>query len=178
MKSKKLVFFLLSMLLLAACGQKTLSEPITLHNQAQKEITFPLEKPTVFFFITSYTWGLCHQQLVQLHENIDKLAGMDVEMYVLSKDLPEEQLQLYKELEGIYGKSLSFVSDPDLELIDFMGMKNGDVAYRGYGMLDQDGCCESATISCCAWGWVKYSSIRTTAPSPSSIALMSSAMEW
>jgi alkyl hydroperoxide reductase subunit AhpC len=74
-----------------------------------------------------------------LHENIDKLAGMDVEMYVLSKDLPEEQLQLYKELEGIYGKSLSFVSDPDLELIDFMGMKNGDVAYRGYGMLDQDG---------------------------------------
>jgi alkyl hydroperoxide reductase subunit AhpC len=64
---------------------------------------------------------------------------MDVEMYVISKDLPEEQLQLYKELESIYGKSLPFVSDPDLELIDFMGMKNGDVAYRGYGMLDQDG---------------------------------------
>jgi alkyl hydroperoxide reductase subunit AhpC len=74
-----------------------------------------------------------------LHENIAKLEGMDVEMYVLSKDLPEEQLQLYKELEGIYGQSLSFVSDPDLELIDFMGMKNGDVAYRGYGMLDQEG---------------------------------------
>jgi alkyl hydroperoxide reductase subunit AhpC len=74
-----------------------------------------------------------------LHENIGKLEGMDVEMYVLSKDLPEEQLQLYKELESIYGKSLPFVSDPDLELIDFMGMKNGDVAYRGYGMLDQDG---------------------------------------
>jgi major membrane immunogen (membrane-anchored lipoprotein) len=55
MKSKKLVFFLLSILLLTACGQKTLSEPITLHNQDQKEITFPLEKPTVFFFITSYT---------------------------------------------------------------------------------------------------------------------------
>ncbi|TDL62990.1 hypothetical protein E2R56_27735 [Rhodococcus qingshengii] len=74
-----------------------------------------------------------------MHENIGKLEGMDVEMYVLSKDLPEEQLQLYKELESIYGKSLPFVSDPDLELIDFMGMKNGDVAYRGYGMLDQDG---------------------------------------
>jgi alkyl hydroperoxide reductase subunit AhpC len=74
-----------------------------------------------------------------LHENIGKLEGMDVEMYVLSKDLPEEQLQLYKELESIYGKSLPFVSDPDLKLIDFMGMKNGDVAYRGYGMLDQDG---------------------------------------
>jgi alkyl hydroperoxide reductase subunit AhpC len=74
-----------------------------------------------------------------LHENIGKLEGMDIEMYVLSKDLPEEQLQLYKELESIYGKSLPFVSDPDLELIDFMDMKNGDVAYRGYGMLDQDG---------------------------------------
>ncbi|PAE44156.1 hypothetical protein CHI06_03030 [Bacillus sp. 7884-1] len=74
-----------------------------------------------------------------MHENIGKLEGMDVEMYVISKDLPEEQLQLYKELESIYGKSLPFVSDPDLELIDFMGMKNGDVAYRGYGMLDQDG---------------------------------------
>jgi alkyl hydroperoxide reductase subunit AhpC len=74
-----------------------------------------------------------------LHENIGKLEGMDVEMYVISKDLPEEQLQLYKELESIYGKSLPFVSDPNLELIDFMGMKNGDVAYRGYGMLDQDG---------------------------------------
>lgn len=33
-------------------------------------------------------------------------------MYVISKDLPDEQLQLYKELEGIYGQSLSFVSDP------------------------------------------------------------------
>jgi alkyl hydroperoxide reductase subunit AhpC len=74
-----------------------------------------------------------------LHENIGKLEGMDLEMYILSKDLPEEQLQLYKELESIYGKSLPFVSDPDLELIDFMDMKNGDVAYRGYGMLDQDG---------------------------------------
>jgi alkyl hydroperoxide reductase subunit AhpC len=74
-----------------------------------------------------------------LHENIDKFEGMDVEMYVISKDLPEEQLQLYKELKGIYGQSLSFVSDPSLELVDFMGMKNGDVAYRGYGMIDQDG---------------------------------------
>jgi alkyl hydroperoxide reductase subunit AhpC len=74
-----------------------------------------------------------------LHENIGKLEGMDIEMYILSKDLPEEQLQLYKELESIYSKSLPFVSDPDLELIDFMEMKNGDVAYRGYGMLDQDG---------------------------------------
>lgn len=60
-------------------------------------------------------------------------------MYVISKDSPEEHLQLYKELESNYGKSLNFISDPDLELIDFMGMKNGDVAYRGYAMIDQEG---------------------------------------
>lgn len=64
---------------------------------------------------------------------------MDVEMYVISKDLPEEQLQLYKELEGLYGQSLPFVSDPDLESIDLMDMKNGDVAHRGYAMIDQGG---------------------------------------
>jgi alkyl hydroperoxide reductase subunit AhpC len=74
-----------------------------------------------------------------LHENLDKLEGMDVETYVISKDLPEEQQLLYKELENNYGRSLTFVSDPNLELIDFMGMKNGDVAYRGYAMIDQHG---------------------------------------
>ncbi len=60
-------------------------------------------------------------------------------MYIISKDLPEEQYQLYKQLEENYGRSLTFVSDPNFELIDFMGMKNGDVAYRGYAMMDQDG---------------------------------------
>lgn len=60
-------------------------------------------------------------------------------MYVISKDLPEEQLQLYKELEKNFGKSLTFVSDPDFKLIDEMGMKNDDVANRGYGMINQDG---------------------------------------
>lgn len=60
-------------------------------------------------------------------------------MYVISKDLPEEQLQLYNEIVKNYGHSLTFVSDPNLELIDYMGMKNGDAAYRGYGMIDQDG---------------------------------------
>lgn len=74
-----------------------------------------------------------------MHENLDKFEGMDVQMYVISKDLPEEQLQLYKEIEKNYGRSLTFVSDPNFELIDLMGMKNGDAAYRGYGMMDQDG---------------------------------------
>ncbi len=64
---------------------------------------------------------------------------MNAQMYIISKDSPEEQLQLYKELEKNFGHSLSFVSDPKFELIDKMGMKNGDAAYRGYGMIDQDG---------------------------------------
>lgn len=55
MKFKLIVLVIISILLITACGQKTLSEPITLHNQDQKEVSFPLEKPTVFFFITSYT---------------------------------------------------------------------------------------------------------------------------
>lgn len=55
MKLKVIIFSLISVFLLAACGQKTLSEPITLLDQNQQKVTFPLEKPTVFFFITSYT---------------------------------------------------------------------------------------------------------------------------
>lgn len=60
-------------------------------------------------------------------------------MYIISKDSPEEQYQLYKQLEENYGHSLTFVSDPNFELIELMGMKNGDVAYRGYAMMDQEG---------------------------------------
>ncbi|MDQ0970946.1 hypothetical protein QFZ31_000824 [Neobacillus niacini] len=55
MKLKVLLLFFMAVLVVTACGQKTLSEPITLHNQDQKKVTFPLEKPTVFFFITTYT---------------------------------------------------------------------------------------------------------------------------
>ena len=60
-------------------------------------------------------------------------------MYIISKDLPDEQNGLYKELEANFGQSIPFVSDPKLELIDVMDMKNGDVAYRGYAMMDKDG---------------------------------------
>jgi alkyl hydroperoxide reductase subunit AhpC len=67
------------------------------------------------------------------------LEDLDVEMYVISKDSPEEQLQLYNALQDEFGHSLPFISDPDLELIDSMGMKNGDVAYRGYAIIDSEG---------------------------------------
>ncbi|MDR7078329.1 hypothetical protein J2Y03_003379 [Neobacillus niacini] len=55
MKPRFIVLFLIAVLILPACGQKTLNEPMTLLNQDQKEVTFPSEKPTVFFFITTYT---------------------------------------------------------------------------------------------------------------------------
>jgi hypothetical protein len=55
MKYRVIVLFVLSILVLSACGQKTLNDPITLLTQDREEVTFPLEKPTVFFFITSYT---------------------------------------------------------------------------------------------------------------------------
>ncbi|MCP8615365.1 hypothetical protein [Salirhabdus salicampi] len=56
MKSKILILVLFLTLIITACGQKaTIDDPITLLNQDQEEVTFPLEKPTLFFFITTYT---------------------------------------------------------------------------------------------------------------------------
>lgn len=64
---------------------------------------------------------------------------MDMEMYIISHDTPDQQLQLYNELKKNFGESLPFVSDPKLELVDHIGMKNGDAAFRGYGIIDQEG---------------------------------------
>lgn len=60
-------------------------------------------------------------------------------MYIVSKDTPDLQLQLYHAIEEKFGTSIPFISDPDFQLIEPMGMRNGDVAYRGYGMIDQEG---------------------------------------
>ncbi|SET35596.1 hypothetical protein SAMN05421676_104152 [Salinibacillus kushneri] len=64
---------------------------------------------------------------------------MNVDTYIISKDTVEEQKILYDEINRVFGESLPIISDPNLEVIDKMGMKNGDVAYRGYGMLDSEG---------------------------------------
>ncbi|MCM3588402.1 hypothetical protein M3182_22255 [Mesobacillus maritimus] len=55
MKRKFLFSILLVVLFLSACGQSALKEPITLLNQNNEEVSFPTGKPTVFFFITTYT---------------------------------------------------------------------------------------------------------------------------
>jgi len=64
---------------------------------------------------------------------------MDMAVYVISKDQPDEQKQLFDALEKKLGTSLPFISDPELELIDAVDMKNGDVAYRGYAIISPDG---------------------------------------
>ncbi len=60
-------------------------------------------------------------------------------MYILSNDTPEQQQELYTAIKEQLGNSLPFVSDPDLELASLFDMKNGDVAYRGYGLMDAEG---------------------------------------
>ncbi|RBW68389.1 hypothetical protein DS031_17165 [Bacillus taeanensis] len=77
--------------------------------------------------------------MVQLHENLDALKDLDVNMYIVSGDTPEEQAELYNALEDAYGKSLPFISDPDLKMIELFNMKNNDAAYRGYGLMDTEG---------------------------------------
>ena len=139
MRLKILLVVIMAIFFLAACGSKTIDESITLLNHEKNEVAFPQEKPVLLFFITTYNWGVCQQQLVELHNNLEVLDGLDMEMYVISKDQPEEQKLLHDELEKTFGQSLPFISDPELKLIDGVGMKNGDVAYRGYAIISPDG---------------------------------------
>ncbi len=60
-------------------------------------------------------------------------------MYIISNDLPEEQVQLYNDLEHYFGYSVTFVSDPDMKLIEILGMDNTESAYRGYALMDEEG---------------------------------------
>jgi ABC-type Fe3+-hydroxamate transport system substrate-binding protein len=55
MKPRVFVLFLMAILVLSACGKKTISESITLSDQNGNDVTFPQEQPTVFFFMTTYT---------------------------------------------------------------------------------------------------------------------------
>ncbi|MCM3708043.1 redoxin domain-containing protein [Cytobacillus firmus] len=70
---------------------------------------------------------------------MDKLEDLDANMYIVSNDQPEQQLELYKALEEKMGHSLPFISDPEMKLIERTDMKNGDTAYRGYAIMDSKG---------------------------------------
>lgn len=139
MKFKLLIPLIILAIILAGCGTDGMSDSVSLLDHNGEEVTFPQENPTLFFFITTYTWSHCQQQLVQLHENLDVLEGLEVNAYIISGDTPEQQVQLYDALKEEYGESLPFVSDPKLEIVDRFNMKNGNTPYRGYGMLNTDG---------------------------------------
>jgi PBP1b-binding outer membrane lipoprotein LpoB len=57
MKYKSLLLILITAVIMAGCssGSDKMSEPMTLLNQDKQEVTFPQEKPALFFFITTYT---------------------------------------------------------------------------------------------------------------------------
>jgi alkyl hydroperoxide reductase subunit AhpC len=74
-----------------------------------------------------------------LHKNMKELEGLHLDVFIVSKDKPEQQLLLYNDLKKFYQKSFPFLSDPTLHLAEYMGMKHGDKANRGYGMIDPVG---------------------------------------
>lgn len=90
---------------------------------------------------------MCQKQLVELHDNLDQVKGLDADVYIVSIDEPAKQKELHNALMERYGESVEFLSDPELTLIEAMGMRNGDVAYRGYGILSTDGEAVFTTIN-------------------------------
>lgn len=74
-----------------------------------------------------------------MHQNLKELEELDIPMYIISGDTSDEQALLHEALIQEVGTSLPFISDPELELIDHMGMKNGDTSYRGYALMDEEG---------------------------------------
>jgi alkyl hydroperoxide reductase subunit AhpC len=83
-----------------------------------------------------------------LHDNLEKFKSLDVDMYIVSADEPAQQKELFLALEERYGEEVvPFISDPELKLIEKMDMKNNDIAYRGYGLIDQDGTVVFSTIN-------------------------------
>lgn len=80
---------------------------------------------------------------MELNNQLEQLDALDAEVYAISKDGPNELKQLAEAIKEKYPrdhqKAITFLSDPEFELIEAMEMRNGDTAYRGYGLLDQNG---------------------------------------
>jgi peroxiredoxin len=60
---------------------------------------------------------------------------MDADIYAISKETSSDSLALKEAL----GLTYSLLSDPDFDAIDHVNMKNGEVSYRGYSILDKNG---------------------------------------
>lgn len=82
-----------------------------------------------------------------MHENLAVFKELDIDLYIVSADEPGQQKELFTILKEQFGESISFISDPNLKLIEKMGMKNNDIAYRGYGLLDENGTVVFTTIN-------------------------------
>lgn len=80
---------------------------------------------------------------MELNNHLEQLDTLDAEVYAISKDHPNELKQLSEAIKEKYPrddqKEIRFLSDPEFELIESMKMRDGDTAYRGYGLLDQNG---------------------------------------
>lgn len=55
MKLKIYLIVAAAVIFLAACSSNGMDGPITLQDHENNEVTFPQEKPVLFFFITTYT---------------------------------------------------------------------------------------------------------------------------
>ena len=64
-------------------------------------------------------------------------------LYAISKDSPQELKALSDALNDEYPRedhrTITFLSDPELQLIQHMDMKNEDQAFRGFGLLTKSG---------------------------------------
>ncbi len=74
-----------------------------------------------------------------MHENLDKLDKFDADVYAISHDSPSELKQLTDALDERYDKRVDFLSDPDFKLIEATDMRNGETAFRGFGLIDKNG---------------------------------------
>ena len=70
---------------------------------------------------------------------MSELEELDIPMYIVSKDTPGELSLLHDAIVEDIGTSLPLLSDPEFQLIQEMNMRNGDVAYRGYALMDEKG---------------------------------------
>ncbi|OZM58242.1 hypothetical protein CIB95_01325 [Lottiidibacillus patelloidae] len=76
---------------------------------------------------------------MQLHENLDLFEDINVKVATASSEDVTNTKKIYSDFAAYFSNVIPFLSDPEFKLIDYMDMKHGDVAYRGYGILDEDG---------------------------------------
>ncbi len=72
---------------------------------------------------------------MQLQQELDRFEDVDADIYGISVDSPGHHEE-FKEAAGI---TYSFLSDPNQEVIEIVEMSDGDISYRGFSILDENG---------------------------------------